>query len=176
MMNIQPNPEGDLKVATLASMEAPPTYPAALAAELMAQQGRYRQLAADFDNYRKRTLRDNDLLAAVEKDAFIRNLLPVLDNLERALNTKQGHSSKPLRHGLERVMQELTQLLQSQGVVARTDEGQCFDPHWHEAISLRHVPGQTGPVVIEVFQRGYSREGKMFRPAKVVVNDPNQPT
>ncbi|MDQ6808866.1 MAG: nucleotide exchange factor GrpE [Verrucomicrobiota bacterium] len=142
---------------------------------LAAQKEDYLQLAADFDNFRKRTRRDSEQQAAAEKESFIRDLLPTLDNLERALASEQSSSSEQLRRGVEMTLQQLDRLLHRHGIQAVEDVGRPFDPHRHEAVSLGHDSNQPDQIVLEVVQRGYCRGDKMFRPAKVIVNDPGRP-
>jgi molecular chaperone GrpE len=142
----------------------------ALEAELALQKDRYLRLAADFDNFRKRIARETDRNAAAQKEAFIRELLPVIDNLERALATDASVSPKQLREGVQMTLQQLTQLLLRHGIEPEESLGRPFDPRYHEAVSVRHDPSQPDHVVLETFQRGYRRGNQVFRPAKVVVN------
>jgi len=145
--------------------------PAILQKELAGQKDNYARLAAEFDNFIKRTQRDSEQQAAAEKEAFIRDLLPILDNLERALTSEQSNSSEPLRQGVKITLQQVGQLLGRHGIEAVEDMGRPFDPHRHEAISVRHDPYQPDQIILEVTQRGYCRNNKVFRPAKVIVND-----
>ena len=145
--------------------------PAILQRELAAQKEAYLRLAADFDNFQKRTRRDSDQQATAEKDAFIRDLLPILDNLERALASEQSISSEPLHQGVTMTLQQVGQLLHRHGIEAVEDVGRPFDPHRHDAVFVRHDPSQPEHIVLEVTQRGYCRGDKVFRPAKVIVND-----
>lgn len=133
------------------------------------QRDDYLRLAADFDNFRKRTRRDAEQQAAAAKEAFILDLLPILDNLERALT--HGHStSAQLRQGVEMTLRQSAQLLERHGVEAVNDVGQSFDPHRHEAVALGHEAGQPDHSILHVIQCGYRRGSKVFRPAKVQVN------
>jgi molecular chaperone GrpE len=143
----------------------------ALQTELAVQNGRYLRLAADFDNFRKRTARETERSAAAQKEAFIRELLPIIDNLERALASDVSASPEQLRLGVQMTLQQLTQLLRRHGVEPDESLGRPFDPHYHEAVSVRHDPSQPDHVILETFQRGYRRGGEVFRAAKVVVND-----
>ena len=145
--------------------------PAILQKELATQKDDYLRLTADFDNFIKRTQRDSGQQAAVEKEAFIRELLPILDNLERAIASEQSISSEPLHQGLTMTLQQIGQLLHRHGIEAVEDMGQPFDPHQHEAVSVRNDPCQSDQIILEVVQRGYCRGDKVFRPAKVIVND-----
>ena len=142
----------------------------ALQTELAVQNGRYLRLAADFDNFRKRTARETERSAAAQKEAFIRDLLPVIDNLERALGSDVSTSPEQLRRGVQMTLQQLTQLLSLHGVEPEECLGRPFDPLYHEAVSVRHDPYQPDHVILETFQRGYRRGKEVFRPAKVVVN------
>jgi molecular chaperone GrpE len=138
---------------------------------LAVQKDAYLRLAADFDNYKRRIKRDSEQQAVSEKDSFIRDLLPVLDNLERALACDISVSSKQIRQGVEMTFQHLKGLLRHHGVEATGDVGLPFNPHRHEAIAVRADPNQPDQTILEVAQLGYRRGEKLFRPAKVVVND-----
>jgi molecular chaperone GrpE len=143
----------------------------ALETELAVQKDRYLRLAADFDNFRKRIARETERSAAAQKETFIRELLPVIDNLERALATDNSASPEQLRAGVQMTLQQLMQLLSRHGVEPEESLGQPFDPRYHEAVSVRRDPAQPDHVVLETFQRGYRRGNEVFRPARVVVND-----
>jgi molecular chaperone GrpE len=145
--------------------------PAILQRALAAQKDDYLRLAADFDSFITRTQRDSGQQAAQEKDAFIRDLLPILDNLERALASEQANSSEPLHQGVTMTLQQVGQLLLNHGIEAVEDMGRPFDPYRHEAVFVRHDPCQLDQIVLEVTQRGYCSGDKVFRPAKVIVND-----
>ena len=129
--------------------------PAVLRKELDQAQSAYVRLAADFANLKRRATEEAERRADARKEAFIRELLPVLDNLERAL--------KQLRH-----------LLRRHGIEVERPAGQRFDPHRHEAVAVRHDPSQPEHIVLQVTQRGYLRGSQVLRPAKVVVNDLSQ--
>jgi molecular chaperone GrpE len=140
-------------------------------AELTAQKHLNLRLAADFDNFRKRTARESDRRAAAEKEAFIRDLLPIIDNLERALASDA--STEQLRDGVRMTLQQLHQLLSRHGIETEKAIGLPFDPHRHEAVATRHDLAQPDHTVIEILQPGYRRGDVVFRPAKVIVNDLN---
>jgi molecular chaperone GrpE len=146
-----------------------------LEAEIADQKDRYLRLAADFDNYRKRLAQEIDRRAAAQKHEFIRELLPVIDNLERALAANASASPEQLRRGVQLTLQQLHQLLRQHGIEPEESLGRPFDPHRHEAIAARRDPGQPDRAVLEVFQRGYRQGDAVFRPAKVVVNDLSRP-
>jgi molecular chaperone GrpE len=161
----------DNRPAGNASVSASGADLGTLKAELAAQKDQYLRLAADFDNFRKRTKREAERSAAAQKEAFIRELLPVIDNLERALTSHKSTSTEQLREGVQMTLQQLMQLLLRHGVEPEESLGRRFDPRFHEAVSVRHDPSQPDHVVLETFERGYRRGNEVFRPAKVVVND-----
>lgn len=165
----EPDPQGaadGIPASTNATAEC-----ATLEVELASLDDRYRRLAADFDSFRKRTARDADQRAAAQKIAFLRELLPVVDNLERALATHASTSADQLRRGIEITHRELIQLLHRHGVEPDDPIGLPFDPHRHEAVTIRFDPAEADHLVLDVLQRGYVRGTEIIRPARVVVND-----
>jgi molecular chaperone GrpE len=171
---IDPEPPGSATHAqnpTSSVADAVSADPAILQKDLAAQKDDYLRLAADFDNFKKRTRRDSGQQATVDKEAFIRDLLPILDNLERALASKQSFSSEPFHQGMTMTLQQVGQLLHRHGIEAVEDRGRPFDPLRNEAVSVRHDPCQPDQIILEVTQHGYCRGDKVFRPAKVIVND-----
>jgi molecular chaperone GrpE len=143
----------------------------ALKAELAAEKERFLRLAADFDNFRKRVAQEGERRAEVQKRAFILELLPIIDNLERALGSGQSASREQLLQGVEMTLQQLYRLLRAHAVEPEESVGQPFDPRYHEAVASRYDPTKPDHVILETFQRGYRYRGESFRPAKVVVND-----
>jgi molecular chaperone GrpE len=140
-----------------------------LKGELAAEKDRYLRLAADFDNFRRRTAQEMERRAAAQKDAFIRELLSVIDNLERALSAEA--TVEQLRHGVKITLHQLYQLLHRHGIEPVESLDRPFDPQLHEAVMTRHDPSRSDQIVLEVIERGYNRANELFRPAKVVVND-----
>jgi molecular chaperone GrpE len=138
--------------------------------ELSRQKDLYLRLAADFDNFRRRGAQESERQAGAQKEAFIRELLPAIDNLERALASDPTNAEQ-LREGVQLTLQQLRQLLRRHGVEPEDSLGQPFDPHRQEAVMTRRDPSQPDHTVIETFQRGYRRGEEIFRPSKVVVND-----
>ena len=143
---------------------------ASLEAELTRQKDLHLRLAADFDNFRKRTAQESERRAAAQKEAFIRDLLPVIDNLERAVANNTS-TREQLRQGVQITLQQLHQLLRRHGIEAEDSLGQPFDPNRHEAIGSRKEVSQPDHVILETAQRGYRRGNEVFRPAKVIIND-----
>lgn len=164
MKNFTLNPENELETVTHLEIDD-------LKSEIETQKDQYLRLAADFENFKKHTIRDYKQKAASEKESFIRELLPVLDNLGRALTSRKTITSVQLQQGVAMTLQQLYKLLHTHGIEADEDLGELFDPHHHHAISVGYDPHQQDQIILEVIQRGYSRDGKLFRPASVVVND-----
>lgn len=157
-------PAGDAPPVSVPGLKAMPADQATLSANLVALRDQHLRLAADFENFRKRTRRDAAQEAVASKEAFILELLPVLDNLERAL------AAEPAHQGVGMVLRQLAQLLGRHGVEEAEEIGRPFDPHRHEAVLMRHDRAQPDQVVLAVLQHGYCRDDKVLRTAKVVVN------
>jgi len=143
---------------------------------LAAERESYLRLAADFDNFKKRTAREAERRALEHKDAFILELLPVVDNLERALAGAGSTAHPGLHEGVKMTLQQLIALLRKHGLDPELPLGQLFDPHKHEAMRTRTDAEFADQTVLDVWQRGWRRGDVLFRPAKVVVNDLNSPT
>lgn len=138
-----------------------------------AQREQYLRLAADFDNYKKRITREIDERVATQKGALVRDLLPAVDNLERALATIPP-SAATLREGVKLVLDQLVGALQRHGYEPRQDLGQTFDGKLHDAIAIQADPSKGDQLILEVWERGWMHGQKLFRPAKVLVNNLNQ--
>ena len=143
----------------------------ALQQQLTEQHERYVRLAADFENFRKRVAQEVEKRAAAHKEAIVQDLLPVIDNMERALMISSRAATDPLRHGVEMTFRQFLQALRGHGFEPRNDVGTAFDPSYHEAVCTRAEPGHDHHSIVEVWQRGWMHRNKLFRPAKVVVND-----
>jgi molecular chaperone GrpE len=133
-----------------------------LQAELAAERDRYLRLVADFDNFRRRTAREAERSAATQKEAFIRDLLPAIDNLERALGSDVSTSPEQLRQGVQMTLHQLTQLLRLHGVEPEESLGQPFDPLYHEAVSVRCDPSQPDHAILEPFSAVIAEATKSF--------------
>lgn len=141
-----------------------------LRAEVASGNEALLRLAADFDNFRKRTRRDAVVSSSAEKERFILELLPVLDDLERALDSGQAAAPATLRQGVTMTLRQLLQLLHRHGVDSVEDAGVPFDPHRHEAVTVRNDPDRPDRSVLDVIRRGYRHGDRVIRPAGVVVN------
>jgi molecular chaperone GrpE len=141
-------------------------------AEAEAKRDEYlsdlQRLAAEFDNYRKRAAREQESLATRASEALLKELLPVLDDLERALEAAAEHEEAKLEDGVRLVHRELTELLRKEGLVEVETDG-MFDPHVHEALLSQPAEGAEEGIVIQVLQKGYRLGDRVLRPARVVV-------
>lgn len=127
-----------------------------------------QRVAADFDNYRKRAARDQESLVARAHERLVKELLPVLDNLERALEAAAEHEEEQVLEGVALVERELRDALRKEGLEEIETDG-AFDPHVHEALSSQPTEADEGAVV-EVLQKGYRLGDRVLRPARVVVS------
>ena len=162
-------PSQEVSAAQMTETESERTV--ALQRELAASEERHLRLAADFENFKKRTAQELDRRATARKDALVHDLLPVIDNLERALASAASASVGHLYEGVQITWQQLIQVMRQHGFETREDLGQPFDPKHHEAVSTRAEALHPDHAVLEVWQRGWLRGKDLFRPAKVVVND-----
>ena len=127
-----------------------------------------QRLAADFDNYRKRALRDQHAFAARAAERLVAKLLPVLDDLERALDAAAHHEEAQVIEGVEMTKSALAAALASEGLEEIVADGP-FDPHVHEALLAQPVEGAEPGSIVQVVQRGYRLGDAVLRPARVIV-------
>ena len=156
--------------------DAAPSEPAVQEEPLAAaerERNEYLDLAqrtrAEFDNYRKRVAKDIAVAGERAKGALVRELLPVVDNLERALEAA-GEDDLALSQGVKLVLAELVAALERNGVQGFTPVGEPFDPSVHEALSMREEPGAEPGIVLDVVEKGYRVDESVLRPARVVVS------
>ena len=127
----------------------------------------WQRAEADFQNYKRRTETERDELRRFGNVSLIINLLPVIDDFERAFSSLDSHlAGLSWFDGIYLIYRKLSQLLENAGVRPIESEGQPFDPRFHEAVA--HVEGEEGKVLSEV-QRGYKLHDRVLRPAMVVV-------
>jgi molecular chaperone GrpE len=129
-----------------------------------------RRLQADFDNYRKRTLREQTARAASASQALVARLLPVLDNFELAVSAaEQSRDFDRMLKGVEMVFGELREVLEGEGLVKIEAEGKPFDPERHEAVIAVEEEDTEPGMVVDIVRAGYELRGKVLRPAMVKV-------
>jgi molecular chaperone GrpE len=149
-----------------------PDEPVERLARAEAERDEYLDLAqrvqADFENYRKRAAREQERLVAHAHERLVRELLPILDDLERALEAAERHEEARLVEGVKLVEKSLRHALAKEGLAEIDTEG-AFDPHVHEAVLTQPGNGADTGTVLEVVQRGYRVGDRVVRPAKVIV-------
>jgi len=136
--------------------------------ELSSVRKQLLRLAADFDNFRKNARKEIAKVRDFGNEQLFLSLLPILDNLERALEHHEGVDDKWV-HGVEIICKQFSEVLESFGVVSFPCLGETFDPEKHEAVEK--VPAEDGKsgVVVEEFAKGYMQHKELLRPAQVVV-------
>jgi molecular chaperone GrpE len=171
-------PSGDLDAGNEAEIEEATERPDSVEdddpeAQLTRERDEYLDLAkraqADFENYRKRAAKEAVAAGQRAKSGLVRELLPVVDNLECALASAQ-EQEKHLAEGVRLVHSELIAVLERNGVEQFDPKGEEFDPSFHEALSTRSEDGAGPGVVLDVVEKGYRSNGTVLRPARVVVS------
>jgi len=140
----------------------------ALQAERDELFDRLQRLAAEFDNYRKRSAREQAVQATRANERLVKELLPILDDLGRALEAASDHEEAKLEDGVRLVHRSLESVLERQGLAEIATDGK-FDPHVHEALLTQPSELPEGDV-LQVIQKGYSLGDRVLRPARVVVS------
>lgn len=141
-------------------------------AELEGMRERLLLSAADFENAKKRLSRERDDFAKFSQENLLRDLIPVLDNFERAIShasqSKLEGPAKSVVMGIEMVLKQMTEILKNQGLKRMTTVGQLFDPHQHEAIAHVQGEGRDNEIIDEI-EPGYTLHDRLLRAAKVRV-------
>lgn len=134
---------------------------------------RYLRAVAELDNLKKRTQREREEYIRFANESLLRELLPVLDNFDRALEAARAAAeTESVVAGVELIQRELLKALEKFGVTPYSALGQPFDPERHEAVQRVVRPGAPDMTVVEETQRGYLLNGRVLRPAMVVVAVP----
>lgn len=173
--SLQPVEAGALPGATAAGEATPadqPEPPEDLA-ELRRQRDEYYELllrkAAEFDNYRKRVERERRERADAAAVDLLLDLLPIIDDLERALTAEAGSDGEGYRRGVEMIHRKLTEMLGRRGVTPIEAVGAVFDPHLHQAVVHEVSPDHREGEIIEEYRRGYKIGDQLLRPSMVKV-------
>ncbi|MFC2301394.1 nucleotide exchange factor GrpE [Selenomonas artemidis] len=140
----------------------------ALEAQLKEKNDRILRLQADFENFRRRTAKEKEELAAVITQNMLGDLLPLLDNFERAMAVEQT-DGEAFRKGVEMIFTQLKEVLNKNGLEHIEAEGQPFDPNVHQAVMRVENPDVSDGTVTQVLQKGYRAKGRVIRPAMVQV-------
>ena len=141
---------------------------AALEAELKEKSDRILRLQADFENFRRRTAKEKEELAAVITQNILGDLLPLLDNFERAMAVEQT-DGEAFQKGVEMIFTQLREVLDKHGLQSIEAEGQTFDPKFHQAVMRVEDSDAPDGTITQVLQKGYQAKGRVIRPAMVQV-------
>lgn len=134
-------------------------------------EDRLLRLAAEYDNYRKRTAREFEAICQNANENLILKLLDTLDNFERALDSaKESNDYDSFRKGVELIYTHLKKLLEKEGLKEIEAVGKPFDPNFHEAVTQAESDKYEEGVVMQQMSKGYMLNGKLLRPSKVVVS------
>lgn len=167
-----PTEVSELEPATTAPAEAelvPNEVQLQQEAQIADLENRLVRLHADFDNYRRRVLRDREEQTMQVEAALLREMLPVLDNFDRALSTLPEEGEAPWAEGVRLVHRQLTNVLTEQGLEIIDCQAQLFDPNLHQAV-MRDESGEAEDgAILQELQRGYQYKGKLLRPSMVKV-------
>ncbi len=139
---------------------------AALQTALAQQQEQYTRMLAEYANYKRRTEQEKEQIGKFAQSEILRQLLPSLDNLERAVQAPDGPD---YRKGVEMIIAKLQEELQKMGLCEIPAEGVTFDPEVHHAVMREDADGVEPDTVTEVFQKGYTFGDRVIRPAMVKV-------
>ena len=160
-------------VVDAASSPAPTSESDSVIEQLQKEASELRELAqrkqAEFENYRKRMERERLELARYAGADVVKEVLPVLDNLERARTYAAGSSEEQLRDGVAIIHRQLQEILTRLGLTEVESQGQPFDPHFHEAVTQNETEEHPDGTVLSVFQKGYLFKDRLLRPAMVSV-------
>jgi molecular chaperone GrpE len=131
-----------------------------------------KRLKADFDNYRKRMVKEQTRILETAEASLVKKLLPVIDNLERALASTDNSAADGLREGVAKVLELMLDTLAREGLEVIDPEGEPFDPEHHEAMMVVETDECPEGTITDVIQKGYRFEGVLLRPAMVRVSCP----
>jgi molecular chaperone GrpE len=142
-----------------------------------AQRDRHLRLAAEFDNFRKRSERDFQARVQMSLAEFYLQLLPIVDDLERSVYSlragdpeKRSADAESMLNGLDLILQNFRKILESRGVKAMETLGAVFDPSKHDALTQIDGNGQESQIVVEEHVKGYMLNDRVLRPAKVIIS------
>jgi molecular chaperone GrpE len=134
---------------------------------------RYLRQVAELENFKKRINREREEAIRFANEALVKDLLPIVDNLERAVtHSKDGGNGKPLVEGIEMVLRGLFDVLAKHGVIQVSAVGQPFDPEKHEAMAQVEVETHKPNTIVEEYHKGYMLRDRLLRPALVSVAKP----
>ncbi|MFB4330748.1 nucleotide exchange factor GrpE [Paenibacillus sp. CR_12] len=165
------NPEQEIPVTESADEAAGSAELEKLQAELREQQQRTLRVQADFDNFRRRTQKEKEDLGKYASSKLITELLPVIDNFERALQASEENPEfESFSKGVSMIFRQLESVLATEGLSAMKSVGEPFNPEYHQAIMQVESDEYEEGIVVEEVQKGYMLKDKVLRPAMVKVS------
>ncbi|AYB45617.1 nucleotide exchange factor GrpE [Paenibacillus lautus] len=165
------NPEQEVPVTESADEAAGSAELEKLQAELQEQQQRTLRVQADFDNFRRRTQKEKEDLGKYASSKLITELLPVIDNFERALQASEENPEfESFSKGVSMIFRQLESVLATEGLSAMKSVGEPFNPEYHQAIMQVESDEYEEGIVVEEVQKGYMLKDKVLRPAMVKVS------
>ncbi|WP_249222086.1 nucleotide exchange factor GrpE [Planococcus alpniumensis] len=163
---------GTVESSDQAQSEEPVDEKAQLQAQLEEEQNKYLRLLADYDNFKRRTKKDQELAKQFRSQSLLTDLLPVMDNFDRALAVEaKSEESASLLKGLEMVKKSLADAVAAEGLEEIKAVGEPFDPHFHQAVMQESDADSEPGTVLQELQKGYTLNGRVLRPAMVKVNE-----
>lgn len=145
---------------------------AELEAKIAEEEARYLRLRADYDNLARRNRLDREASEKYRAQALLTELLPVLDNLDRALQVEvKSEEATSLYKGVEMVYQQLIVATEKEGLEVIPAEGESFDPNFHQAVMQEQDSEKESGVVLRELQKGYKLKDRVLRPSMVSVNE-----
>jgi molecular chaperone GrpE len=136
--------------------------------QIRDMEDRWKRAAADLDNYRKRFERELERLRFAERDLVLREWLSVVDNMERALHAEKASEVNPWFQGMQAIYQQMMGVLGLFGVTRFSPKGEPFDPVRHDAVATVNLKDEAEGIIAEVVEPGYTINGRILRPAKVI--------
>ncbi|SHJ46194.1 molecular chaperone GrpE [Geosporobacter subterraneus DSM 17957] len=140
--------------------------------EIEEINNKYLRISADFQNYKRRVEKEKSDIYSFANEKLILELLPAVDNLERAVGViaEEGNKDAALTKGIEMILQQLLDTMKNNGLEEIKALGQDFDPNLHHAVMQEASDTEEGNKVLEVYQKGYTLNGKVIRPSMVKVS------
>lgn len=143
-----------------------------LKAQVKEEENKYYRVLADYDNFKRRATLDKEALQKYKSQSVITNILPVLDNFERAMLVEvETEEAKSLKEGMDMIYRSLVDTLKSEGLVEIDAYDQEFDPNFHQAVMTGNDEEKASGVVLEEMQKGYKLKDRVLRPSMVKVNE-----
>ncbi|MCD6223508.1 MAG: nucleotide exchange factor GrpE [Deltaproteobacteria bacterium] len=137
--------------------------------ELQETKEKYLRLLAEFDNFRKRTEKEKTQLSSIIKADTTKQFLPILDDLQKAIENSEQHQSK-ITEGIKLIVKNFNNILKNSGVKEIKTKDEIFNPSYHEALQVQQSDEYPHNTILKTLQKGYTYKDMLIRPAKVIVS------